>query len=178
LITAIADPDSTELDNEAFYINPGRLYQKDKKYLALAAFGPTAPSFINAQGTSFAIVGPEEHDPASQNVGDTGKKALDSLIMTMKPIEVAFEDWKLVMREGVVRVNQLERAAPSRTYVYNRETRDDVWGHLKLEIGGRRVQVALDKGKKRARGSDDEDENPGPRKGKARASNTFNLLAF
>lgn len=179
LIAVIADPASKEFEDEAMYINPGRLYQRDPKYIALAAFGPTAPSFVNAQGLAYQIPGPTEHDAANVEVEVSGRKAktMNLLIMTMKPIEIAFEDWKLTIRDGTIRVNQAERAAPARTYVYKGDNRDILWDCFKEEIGRRRAEKgAADASKKRGRNDDDEE---GPRKKSTRSTGElFNVFSF
>lgn len=180
LITMMADPTSSTFDDEALYVNPGRLYMKDPKYIALAAFGPVAPSFFNAQGLAYSIVGTEMYDAANAEVEVNGRmeKSMRRLIMTMKPIEVAWEDWKSVMKDGSVRVNQQERAAPARTYVYQGENRDVLWDHFKKEIGQRRAEkMTADASRKRRRSEDESDAGERKRSSKA-TGEVFSILTF
>lgn len=140
------------------YLDPSLLYDTSRAHQLFAAFGPTAPSFVDSAGTDFAIPkGLLDADPLSEVDTVTAKRAMDTILISMKRLPQAVGDWTNVVKKRRIRQNVLERAAGFRTIQFRGRARDDVWRALK--------QIPFkETGVKRKRGAEDEDGAEGSSK--------------
>jgi hypothetical protein len=152
------------VDDWPMYLDPSMIYDVSRTHQVLAAFGPTAPSFVDSAGTEFGIPkGLDDLDPLSVVDISTGKRPLESIFITMKRIPQAVGDWTNVVKKRRIRINVLERAAGYRTIQFRGNSRNDLWSTLKL------IPFEVEKGKKRARGEEEDgegDAGPSRKKGK------------
>jgi hypothetical protein len=153
-------------DNWPMYLDPSMLYDTSRANMVLSAFGPTAPAFVDAQGSDFPIPkGLTAEDPLSEFDATSHKRPLETILLTMKRLPHAAGDWKNVVKKRRIRQNVVERAAGFRTIEFRGQSRDDIWSALK--------RMPFEEEKKRKRvddgedGSDDE-ESRAAKKGKKR----------
>jgi hypothetical protein len=136
------------------YLSPSLVYDTTRHHLILACFGPFAPSLFDAAGQEVAIPrGISAEDPASE-LGDNGKRSLESIFVTSKKLHVAVQDFAGIVKRRAIRQNAVERAAGFRTMKFTGNARDRIWQALKL-LPYKETVVA---GKRKARGDDDEDD--------------------
>jgi hypothetical protein len=153
------------VDDLPMYLSPDLIYDTTRAHQVLSAFGPLAPSFVEAIGQEFPIPkGPLDADPASQVDGATGKRPLETIYISLKKLPVAVGDWTNVVKKRRIRINTEKRDAGFRTIGYHGEMRDQIWRSLK------KIPYS-EPGKKRQR---DEDMGEGSderaaKKGKAKA---------
>jgi len=142
-------------DSTPMYIDPGSIYDTSRMHQILAAFGPTAPSLLDAAGSDYIIPkGLAAEDVASQEDPATRKIRLHSILVSSKKLSVAVLDGLNVVKKRRIRQNLIERAAGYRTIKFSGDGRNQIWNALKLLP----YVVEEDKGKKRAREDDDVEE--------------------
>jgi hypothetical protein len=163
-----------EVDEDwPMYLDPSLLYDTTRANSVLAAFGPTAPAFVDAQGSDFPIPkGITADDPLSEYDPSTRKRGLETILLTMKRLPHAVGDWRNVVKKRRVRQNVVERAAGFRTIEFRGQSRDDIWLAL------RRMPFEEDKKRKRVDDRDDDDdslEDPAAKKGKFKEARAADL---
>lgn len=108
-----------------------------KEFLALSAFGPSAPSFFTHGGDKFVV--PSEmmmSDPLSAEDPVTKKKPLPVIAVSQKSLAAALGDLEKVYKDGAIYQKITERAGPARTIQFRKEYRDQLWAILRKRIGG------------------------------------------
>jgi len=163
-----------EVDEDwPMYLDPSLLYDTTRANSVLAAFGPTAPAFVDAQGSDFPIPkGITADDPLSEFDPSTRKRGLETILLTMKRLPHAVGDWRNVVKKRRIRQNVVERAAGFRTIEFRGQSRDDIWLAL------RRMPFEEDKKRKRVDDRDDDDdslEDPAAKKGKFKEARAADL---
>jgi len=120
------------LEPEApMYIPPGHLWDTSIEYDILSAFGPLAPSFLDARGTEYSIPeGATAADPLSQRDAN-GERPLDFILVAGKKLPTAVGDLKNVVSKRRIRQNPVERASGYRTLKFSGSARDRIWTLMK-----------------------------------------------
>lgn len=169
------------LPNHPRFVPDNRQVMADPLFCFLALFGPEAPSPINVKGKSYQIppVKEKKHDKPADDAAEMlkrqepinrffveEKKRFECGILTMKPILVAYEDWKTALKEKAVKMNPSERAKVHRNLVFTGpQTRV-------YEIALSLLASSKQKGKRKA---DDDDEGES-KKRKPKESSTLEEL--
>lgn len=147
------------------HISRETIYDSSRAYLVLSAFGPTAPSLVDQMGSEFVIpIGVDADDPSSV-VDASGRRPLDFIVVSAKKLSIAVGDSKNMVKKRRIRQNLVERAAGFRTIKVVGERRNRLWDLLKTIPGEN-----IDKGKKRSRAEEGDEESEARRKrGKERS---------
>jgi len=157
------------------YLSSNHLYDTSVFYQVLSAFGPTAPSFVDAGGNDFPIPrGLEAADPASEK-DQSGQMNLPSILVSCKKITLAVNDMTGVFSKRRIRQNLAERASGFRTIRFKGEGRNAIWNALKG------IPYEVEKSKKR-KDRDEDEGGPGESskraKGKAKETVEMDFSAF
>jgi hypothetical protein len=151
------------------YLDPTLIYNTSRAHQVLAAFGPLAPSFVEAIGTDHAIPrGPLADDPASTMDPISKKRPLESIYVSLKKLPIAVGDWTNLVKKRRIRQNAEKRDAGFRTIGFHGEMRDQIWSSLKK-------LPYSEPGEKRKRTDDDDGEGAEERmakKGKAKETSS------
>jgi hypothetical protein len=134
------------------YLDPLMMFDGSRIFQVMSAFGPLAPSLIDAGGSDVKIpVGLEAEDPESTVPEGQQSIRRPKLFVTGKKLSVACNDMRSVFNKRKIRQNTTERAGGYRTIALAGKQRDMVWTALKMIPG---KEEASSKGKKR--GAEDE----------------------
>lgn len=102
----------------------------DVVYRNLLCFGPEAPVPIGQSGLEFAIPEPKKDDPI---FNPKEGKPVDALVFYMKPPHVAKNDWYVLMKRRVVKMNVKERAGPHKAIFFrDPENRGKLWDLVRI----------------------------------------------
>lgn len=104
--------------NVAQYIPTNIDHLEDKLFRVLAAYGPDAPSLFNSRGSDVFRL-PNLRSATDQVTirQNTDEELPPAIHATFKPILVAYNDWKRLLKEHEIRMDFKERGAGARGMV-------------------------------------------------------------
>jgi len=118
-------------DDLPLYLPGDLLYSPSRTVKMLATFGPMAPSFIDQKGTEIAVHTESGIDAAAVVDPNTGKRAMEVILVSGKKLEAAINDFDNMTKKRRIRQNFAERAAGFRTIKFNGDARDLIWNAIK-----------------------------------------------
>jgi hypothetical protein len=133
----------------------------DPLFCRLAIFGPEAVSPLNSRGITENIPKRTQTISGDSTLAIPKEKLLPKVILARKPVAVATEDWKEVMKRKAFTQDVNERAQQSRCLVFAKRQAEDV-----LNVMSRLAHEVEDPyassggGKRKERGWDDRGEGP------------------
>jgi hypothetical protein len=161
--------------DDPMYLSHLNILDASTAFKVWSAFGPHAPSFVDAAGTDFQIPrGLNAPDPLSIRDPSTRTPALSSIIISGKALNTAISDWKNVEKTRRIRLNLAERARGFRTITFTNTARDQIWNILK-QIPWNEDEVT---GSKRRREDDDDDTMEGPSRKNAEVKKSKKIKVF
>lgn len=145
LFERMADTQQPDLpDDSPLFIPPNfDLYSKPV-FQYLCSFGPNAPSFVNSSGSTFLIPPTSEND-TNEEVDAKGKKRLPHILVSLKPVSVAYGDMMKVVKDRAIKMDLAERAGKNRNLVFGGEQRNVVYEGLR-EMLNKVVEVPAKRG--------------------------------
>jgi len=128
----IINEEDTSITDLPMFLTAKNLHDTSIYCLATSAFGPMAPSLIDASGEVFDIPkGVTADDPASERSKSSDKRSLEFIVVSGKKLEAAIDDARAVWSRRYIRQNQKERAAGFRTVKFTGGGRTQLWDELK-----------------------------------------------
>jgi hypothetical protein len=162
--------------DDPMYISPAGILNDSVAFQVWSAFGPTAPSFVDAAGQDFQIPkGLAAPDPLSIRDTTTHACALPQILISGKSLDTAVTDWRNVEKFRRIRVNLNERARGYRTIGFSGQSRDAIWSALK-KIPWK--EEPSSSSKKRGLEDDDEDMDEGPSTKRAEPKKSKKIKTF
>jgi len=152
-----ADPD----DDEEVYIPTCKAPLDDHRFLQLATFVPEAPSVWNTRGSIVKVPREKETDKYYSKDKDGNEKVdLKCIVVSTKPVQVAYGDWLKAKKENSIQMDQNERAKDYRCYAYkSNSSKVPIWKMLKKGFSAKRAR-------------EDDDDEAGPSTKRRRVANT------
>jgi len=119
---------------QSVYIPSCKAPIEDKLFLLLSTFGPDSPSLWNTRGDKIAVISRSSRKGKEKTTEDEIPPP-NEIIILPKPVLVAYNEWKSILKNGVVSFNFKERAKDYRGHVIkSEEMRKKMWTTLQAVL--------------------------------------------